>query len=149
MKVPHVQSHSTRAREADQTDGPRRMALSERTNAGESKGQTPAPGTVPCFVYILKCADGSYDVGSTTDVGDRERIHKEGHGADHTAARRPVRLVYSEALESWPAARMREAQIKRWTRAKKDALIAGSRARLHELSRRRRRRPPALPPLAG
>jgi putative endonuclease len=114
------------------------MALSERMDAGESKGQTPAPATSPCFVYILSCADGSYYVGSTTDVSERERIHNEGHGAEHTAAHRPVRMVYSEAHESWPAARKREAQVKRWTRAKKEALIEGDRSRLHVLARRHR-----------
>ena len=34
---------SARAREAQETNGPRRMALSERMDAGESKGMTPAP----------------------------------------------------------------------------------------------------------
>jgi putative endonuclease len=94
------------------------MALSdpERAHAcerveGESKGHTPAPVTEPCFVYILRCADGSYDVGSTSDVAVRERVHNEGHGAVYTATRRPVRLVYSEAHQSWPAARRREAQL--------------------------------------
>jgi hypothetical protein len=48
-----------------------------------SKGQTPAPGTEPCFVYILECADGSYHVGSTSDLAERERIHNEGHGAEY------------------------------------------------------------------
>ena len=122
------------------------MALSdpERAHAcerveGESKGQTPAPGTEPCFVYILKCADGSYYVGCTTDLRERERVHNEGLGAEHTAAHRPVRLVYSEALESWAAARKREAQLKRWSRAKKDALAARDRSTLHALARRRRR----------
>jgi putative endonuclease len=86
-----------------------------------SKGQTPAPGTSPCFVYILLCADNSYYVGCTTDLATRERIHNEGHGAEHTAAHRPVRLVYSEAHETWRAARKREAQLKRWTREKKEA----------------------------
>jgi putative endonuclease len=128
---------SDRAREAQETNGPRRMALSEQMDAGESKGQTPAPGTEPCFVYILKCANGSYYVGSTTDVVDRERIHNEGYGAEYTAAHRPVRLVYSEAHECWPAARNREAQLKRWTRAKKEALIAGDTSRLRELAERR------------
>jgi putative endonuclease len=120
------------------------MALSdpERAHAsarveGESKGKTRAPGTEACFVYILRCADGSDYVGSTSDVAERERIHNEEHGAEHTVAHRPVRLVYSEAHESWPAARKREAQLKRWTRAKKDALIAGNRAKLHDLARRR------------
>jgi putative endonuclease len=108
-------------------------------DAGESKGQTPAPGTEPCFVYILKCADGSYYVGCTSDLRERKRVHNDGHGAEHTAAHRPVRLVYSEAHGSWPAARKRETQLKHWTRAKKDALIAGNRSTLHELARRRRR----------
>jgi putative endonuclease len=121
------------------------MALSDperaydRTRAeGESKGQTPAPGTEPCFVYILKCADGSYYVGSTSDVAERERMHNEGHGAEHTASRRPVRMVYSELQESWPAVRKRESQIKRWSRAKKEALIEADGSRLHQLAKRRR-----------
>jgi putative endonuclease len=115
------------------------MALSERTNAGESKGQTPAPVQAPCFVYMLVCADGTFYVGATTDLSGREKTHNDGHGSEFTAARRPVRIVYSEEHESWPAARKREAQLKRWTRAKKDALIAGNRARLHDLSARLRR----------
>jgi putative endonuclease len=115
------------------------MALSERAVTGESRRQTTAPGTAPCFVDIVKCVDGSCCVGSTSDVAERERVHNEGHGAGYTATRRPVRLVYSEAHESWPSARKREAQLKRWTRAKKDALIAGNRPTLHELARRRRR----------
>ena len=32
---------------------------------------TPAPGTEPCFVYVLLCADGSYYVGSPFDVTKR------------------------------------------------------------------------------
>ena len=150
-------SHSTRARteagslatpaiarEARGTIGPRRMALSElaRANEGtratsESKGQTPAPVPSPCFVYILLCADGSFYIGCTSDLHDRERTHNDGFGAEHTASRRPVRLVYSESHDSWPAARKREAQIKRWSRAKKQALIDGNSSALHTLARRR------------
>jgi putative endonuclease len=143
MKPSHATAHSTRPGEAHPTDGPRRMALSDAERAhvserveGESKGQTAAPGTEPCFVYIVTCADGSYYVGSTSDVAERERIHNEGHGAEYTAARRPVRVIYSEHHESWPAARRREAQLKRWSRAKKEALIEGDRSRLHVLARR-------------
>ncbi len=87
--------------------GPRRMALSDPERArvseraeGESKGQTPAPVPSPCFVYILQCCDGSYYVGCTSDLRERERIHNEGFGAVHTAAHGPVRVVYSEAHES-------------------------------------------------
>ena len=132
-------SHSTRKREAQRTDGPRRMVLSERRFAGESKGQTPAPVPAPSLVYILLCADNSFYVGCTSDLRERERIHNEGQGAEYTAARLPVRMVYSEAHESWPAARKREAQLKHWSHAKKQALIEGNSSLLHRLSRRKHR----------
>ena len=119
------------------------MALSDPERAheptradGESKGQTPGPVPASCFVYILSCSDGTFYVGSTSDLRERERAHNEGHGADYTAARLPVCMVYLETHESWPAARKREAQIKRWSRVKKKALIEGNASRLHVLARR-------------
>jgi len=54
-----------------------------------------------------------------------------------TARRRPVDLVYSEPHASGLDARRREAQLKRWTRAKKNALITGDGRRLHRLAKRR------------
>lgn len=107
--------------------------------ARESRGMIRAPGTTPCFVYVLLCADGTFYVGATTDLFGREKTHNEGHGSEYTSRRRPVRLVYSEAHESWSAARRREVQLKHWSRAKKQALIAGDRASLHALARRRHR----------
>jgi putative endonuclease len=115
---------------------PERAHVPTRAN-GESKGKTSAPVTSPCFVYILVCSDGTFYVGSTSDLRERERTHNEGHGAEYTAARLPVRMVYSETHESWPAARKREAQIKRWSRAKKKALAEGNTSALHLFARRR------------
>jgi putative endonuclease len=80
------------------------------------------------FVYILRCADGTLYTGSTTDLVARERAHNEGRGAKYTAGRGPVRVVYSEAHESRSAAQKREAELKRWTRKKKDALISMTQA---------------------
>jgi len=91
---------------------------------------------MPYFTYILRCADGTLYTGSTTDVVARERAHNEGRGAKYTAGRGPVRVVYSEAHESRSAAQKREAQIKRWTRGQKDALI-GDPGRLPAPARRR------------
>ena len=93
--------------------------------------------TTPCFVYILLCSDGTFYTGCTADLRDRERVHNEGHGAEYTASRRPVRVVYWETHESWPAARAREAQLKHWSRAKKKALVDGDAERLHSLAKRR------------
>ena len=87
------------------------------------------------FVYILRCNDGSYYVGHTEDVAARVKRHQDGRGAAWTAARRPVSLVFEEELPSEAAAVARERQIKRWSRYKKDALIAGKLTALKTLSR--------------
>ena len=108
-------------------------------DAGESKGMRRAPETTPCFVYVLLCADGTFYVGATTGLSDREKTHNKGHGSEHTSRRRPVRLVYSEAHESWAAARKREVQIECWSHAKKKSLVDGHLDRLHGLARRRHR----------
>ena len=73
------------------------------------------------YLYILRCSDGSYYVGTTNDLEQRLLAHTEGRAATYTAGRRPVLLVYSENHESVEAARARERQIKGWTRSKKDA----------------------------
>ncbi len=83
-------------------------------------------------MYILRCADGSLYIGETPDVDARLRKHQEG-GSRHTASRRPVALVYSEAFENRVLALGRERQLKRWSRAKKEALIAGDIDKLRRL----------------
>ena len=75
------------------------------------------------FVYILRCGDGTLYTGYARDPRNREKVHNSGRGARYTAGRRPVSLVYSEALGSHGDALRRERQLKRWPRAKKEALI--------------------------
>jgi putative endonuclease len=87
------------------------------------------------WTYILQCSDGSYYIGSSANLASRVRVHQAGNGPAYTAQRLPVQLVYSEPHESLQAAVARERQIKRWTHAKKAALIAGDREHLHNLSR--------------
>jgi len=78
------------------------------------------------FCYILECADRSLYVGATDNPEQRERHHNEGKGSEWTAARRPVKLVWTEEHSTLSSARKRENQLKRWSRAKKAALIRGS-----------------------
>lgn len=89
------------------------------------------------YVYILRCADDTLYTGSTNDLAAREVTHNAGRGAKYTAGRRPVRIVYSEEHESRSAAQRREAELKGWTRAKKEALIAANIAAPHALAERR------------
>ena len=84
-----------------------------------------------CYAtYILECADRSYYIGSTSNLRSRVQAHRSGKGPQHTALRLPVRLVYHELFDTLEEAVARESQLKRWTRAKKEALIAGDLARL-------------------
>ena len=82
------------------------------------------------FVYILRCDDDSYYVGKTNDLYTRLTEHQSGVGADYTAVRRPVEMVYAEEHATIRSAKNRELQLKRWSRAKKEALISQDTTRL-------------------
>ena len=85
------------------------------------------------FVYILRCSDGSYYVGKTTELRVRLDEHQAGVAANFTAVRRPVEMIYAEEYETIGQAEDRERQLKRWSRSKKEALIAQDPRRLKSL----------------
>ncbi len=76
------------------------------------------------FVYIVRCADGTYYTGWSTDVARRVAAHNAGRGGQYTRAHRPVTLVYQEEVPDRRAAMRREIDIKQYTRARKERLIA-------------------------
>ena len=77
------------------------------------------------FVYIIRCADGSYYTGHTDDLEARIAAHHEGAIPGYTRSRRPVAFQFSQEFAAREEALARESQIKRWTRRKKEALIRG------------------------
>ena len=87
-----------------------------------------------CYMYILECSDGSYYTGSTKDLERRLEQHQAGEGANHTAKRLPVNLVYYEEYHRIDYAFDREKQVQGWSRAKKEALIFGHINELPELA---------------
>ena len=90
------------------------------------------------WLYLLRCADDSYYCGSTrADLERRVSEHNAGAHAGFTAARRPVSLVFSQEFDRVDDAIAAERQVKGWSRAKKEALIAGDAERLKLLARRR------------
>ncbi len=75
-------------------------------------------------VYMLRCSDGTFYLGSTKDLERRIREHNNSkQGARYTKARRPVELAYSEECETWSAALKRECALKKLKRAKKLLLL--------------------------
>jgi predicted GIY-YIG superfamily endonuclease len=86
------------------------------------------------WVYILRCSDGSYYTGSTTNIEVRLVQHDQGTFPGYTSARRPVKLEWSEIFPDTYQALAAERRIKGWSRAKKLALIGGDMNLLHELA---------------
>jgi putative endonuclease len=90
------------------------------------------------YVYILRCADGSFYIGSTR-VGLEHRVaeHNAGSYGGYTKSRQPVKLAWSAHFPNVTDAIAAERQLKGWSRAKKDALIRGDIDLLKLLSRNR------------
>jgi len=82
------------------------------------------------FVYVLRCADGTFYTGTTTDLDRRCRQHNAGTASRYTRSRRPTRLVYQDAQPDRGTALKREAAIKALSRKQKEALIRQGRRKV-------------------
>ena len=88
-------------------------------------------------VYIVRCSDGSLYTGITNDVERRLSQHNGDSDQRHfTASRKPVTLVYAARFTEVSDALAFETQIKRWSRRKKEALIAGEYEKLPALAKK-------------
>jgi len=91
---------------------------------------------MPATAYILRCADNRYYVGSTRGAIEiRVAEHNAGTYGGFTRHRRPVTLVHAQEFEQITDAIAAERQLKGWSRAKKEALIAGDVDHLRALAR--------------
>lgn len=75
------------------------------------------------FVYILKCRDGSYYTGYTSNVDRRVQEHNSGIGGRYTRMRLPAQLVHTERFQTRKEAIKRELAIKKLSRRAKRKLI--------------------------
>ena len=75
------------------------------------------------FCYILRCDDGTLYTGVTTDPTRREQEHNSGTAAKYTRVRRPVKIVYCEAVNDQGTALRREYEIRQLSRTQKLTLI--------------------------
>lgn len=76
------------------------------------------------WVYIVRCPDGSYYTGHTGNLELRLAQHQTGEGSEWTKRRLPIELVFAQEMPDHDSAFLAERQIKGWSRAKKEALIA-------------------------
>ncbi len=85
-------------------------------------------------VYILRLKSGGIYIGASTDLEQRLKDHISGQAGRTTLLDPPTLLARVEVHATFAEARAREAQLKRWSRAKKEALILGNVDRLRCLS---------------
>lgn len=89
------------------------------------------------YVYILKCSDDTYYTGKTSNLHKRILEHQNGkHNNSYTFRRRPVELVFYSEYKYVYSAIEAEKQIKKWSRAKKEALINGEYKKLPKLAKK-------------
>lgn len=78
------------------------------------------------YVYIARARTNKYYVGISNNVEKRIDKHNSGNGSNMAKQQGPFCLVYkSGSFINKSEARKREAQIKKWSRVKKENLLNG------------------------
>jgi len=82
---------------------------------------------MPYFLYILRTSSNTLYTGQTNSLEKRLKEHKtkSPKAAKYTRSFESVELVYSEKYSTRKEAMQREFQLKKWSKAKKEALILG------------------------
>jgi len=89
-------------------------------------------------VYILRCRDKTYYTGITSDLWERVEQYQSGkYNNSYTSSRRPIELVYYCEFTEPELAIEFEKRIKKWSQAKKEALINGEFEKLPNLAKKR------------
>ncbi|MBW1846505.1 MAG: GIY-YIG nuclease family protein [Deltaproteobacteria bacterium] len=94
---------------------------------------------MPAWLYILRLKSGGLYTGATIDLEQRYKEHCSGKASRTTKFDPPTELTYSEEYETFVEARHREAQIKRWSRKKKEALVSNDFEKLRLLAKSRKK----------
>ena len=87
------------------------------------------------FVYILRTSSNTLYTGQTSNLERRLKDHKEksSRSAKYIRHFPSFDLVYTETFPSRIEAMRRELQLKKWPKAKKEALISSDSKLLKEL----------------
>jgi putative endonuclease len=90
------------------------------------------------YVYILKCSDKTYYTGITSNLENRLFEHQQGkHQESYTYKRRPLELVFYAEFSDVGFAIDTEKRIKKWSKAKKEALINDEYEKLPNLAKKK------------
>jgi putative endonuclease len=112
-----------RIREQALPHAPTAVLITNHVEDRMTTSEDPGASGGEHHVYVVKCSDGSYYTGYTTDVERRVAEHNAGDGAKYTRGRRPVTLVHVEAFDSQSRAMQREYAIKQLSRTAKERIV--------------------------
>ncbi|MEL7319554.1 MAG: GIY-YIG nuclease family protein [Pseudomonadota bacterium] len=87
------------------------------------------------WCYILRCSDGKYYTGHTDDLERRVAEHETGRMCAFTSKRLPVALFWAQAFPTRHEALECELKVKKWSRAKKEALADSDWPRLSHFAK--------------
>ena len=87
------------------------------------------------FVYILHTSSNTLYIGQTNNLEKRLREHKNksSKSAKYVKYFSGFKLAYSEEYQTRKEVMQREFQLKKWSKAKKEALIKGDLELLKKL----------------
>jgi putative endonuclease len=101
----------------------------------EARRLWPALSRNTPVVYFLRLRSGALYVGASEDLEQRLNDHRSGQACRTTQLDLPASFLRVEVYTTFSQARTREAQLKRWSRAKKEALVSGDLEHLRALSK--------------
>ena len=80
------------------------------------------------YLYLVRTRTGSLYTGITTDVERRLSEHQAGapKGARSLRGKGPLTLAFQASVGNRSRASQLEWQVKRWSKARKEALIRGA-----------------------
>lgn len=87
------------------------------------------------YVYILRTSSNTLYIGQTNNLKRRLEEHRNNKikSAKYIRYFPSFKLVYSEIYPTRKKAMQREIQLKRWSRAKKEALMRSDKIALKKL----------------
>lgn len=109
---------------------PQYRRMLRRMKTKEERSESGATAETVWSLYLLRCRDGSYYTGVTTDINRRLLEHQEGKASRYTRTRRPIVLVYQEECGTRSRSLARECAVKSLSRQRKEELISGRKADL-------------------
>jgi putative endonuclease len=87
------------------------------------------------YLYILRTSSNTLYIGQTNNIKKKLKEHqtRSSKSAKYTQYSSIVKLVYKERYYTRKEVMQREAQLKKWSRIKKEALINNNLSLLKKL----------------